>query len=618
MTRAPRRRASRAPVLSRTDVAPQVAKLSWADRLDILDSLSLLLDQIYVHLPLKRSLYGFDILRALASLRLQSTSINDVQFHRELTTLINRLRDAHTQYQGPYEGRREGVVASLPFLVEGFGPREDTTYLVSKIDHNEVKDRYFTEGVQITHWNGIPFDRALDLHAEVETGGRPDSRLARALESLTFRSLEYAPPPNEEWVIIDFLDNRRTKRTIRLSWKNIEPEFAPSSGQRGLATRFRRSIHLGAEAVRRAKKYRFNRDLWKAETKSVRTGSKKQKLASKFADFLTARVERTACGDYGYLRIWSFDVDDDEAFIEAASMLVKDLPDRGLIIDIRNNPGGLIWAAERLLQIFTPNPVQPTKFALRTTSTTAEMARAVFNREELGVWSNSLTTAESTGEPYSAHIPITSMEQCSNIGQRYGGPVVVICDANTYSSGDLFAAGVVDNGIGPLVCVGDATGAGGANVWSARDLVDALRPTKLPLPRFPKGVDFQMSVRRAVRSGAADGALIEDGGVAGQRYDMTGNDVVNGNRDLIEHCARILATQPWTRMNVKRLASGIEVETVGLDRIDVYVSGHPACPSTPVARDGKHLLKLRVGKHETVEIVGFSQETVRQKRRIGQ
>ena len=43
----------------------KVVKLSWADRLDILDGLSLLLDQIYVHLPLKRSLYGFDIIRAL-------------------------------------------------------------------------------------------------------------------------------------------------------------------------------------------------------------------------------------------------------------------------------------------------------------------------------------------------------------------------------------------------------------------------------------------------------------------------------------------------------------------------------------------------------------------------
>ena len=179
--------------------------------------------------------------------------------------------------------------------------------------------------------------------------------------------------------------------------------LAPNAGQKSLATRFRRSIHLGAEAVRRAKKYRFNRDLWKAETKT-RPRSRQEAEAGGEVRRLPDRTRRvtTKCGRFGYLRIWSFDVDDDEAFIDAASLLVRDLPDRGLIIDIRNNPGGLIWAAERLLQIFTPNVVQPTKFALRTTSTTAEMARAVFNREELGPWSNSLTSAESTGEPYSA------------------------------------------------------------------------------------------------------------------------------------------------------------------------------------------------------------------------
>ena len=614
MTGAPRRRAGRMSVLGTKDVSPEVVKLSWAERLDILDGLSLLLDQIYVHLPLKRSLYGFDIIRALASLRQQSTSINDVEFHRGLTTLINRLRDAHTQYRGPWT--KEGVVASLPFLVEAFGPRENPTYFVSKVDGRSVKDKYFTEGVEITHWNGIPFARALELHADVETGGRPDSRRARALESLTFRALEYAPPPNEEWVVVDYVDHWRRKRSIRLQWEGLEPGKAPNAGRKSLAMRFKRSIHLEAEAVRRAKKYRFNRDLWRAEGETARRRGGRRGPAAAFADFLSARTVTTTHGKFGYLRIWSFDVEDDQAFIDAATQLVERLPDRGLIIDIRSNPGGLIWAAERLLQIFTPNTVQPTKFALRSTGTTAEMASAPFNREELGAWAESLATAQNTGEPYSAHIPITSPEQCNDLGQRYGGPIVVVCDANTYSSGDIFAAGIVDNGIGSLVCIGDATGAGGANVWSAQDLADALRPAKIALPRFPKGVDFTMAIRRAVRAGPSDGALIEDSGVAGQHYDMTGTDIAHGNKDLIEQCATILAAQPRTRMNVKRVTSGIEVETAGLDQLDVFAAGHPVGRPYRVGRDGKHTLKLRAKKSAMIEIVGFAQGIVRQRRRI--
>ena len=47
--------------------------------------------------------------------------------------------------------------------------------------------------------------------------------------------------------------------------------------------------------------------------------------------------------------------------------LIDRLPDRGLILDLRNHPGGFIWAAERPLQLFTPFPVTPTMFALRAT-----------------------------------------------------------------------------------------------------------------------------------------------------------------------------------------------------------------------------------------------------------
>src|SRR5690606_16537507 len=266
-------------------------------------------------------------------------------------------------------------------------------------------------------------------------------------------------------------------------------------------------------------------------------------------------------GRFGYLRIWSFDVDDDQAFVGAVIEALRKLPQRGLIVDLRGNPGGFIWAAERLLQLFTPNPVTPTRFALRATSTTAAMARAAFNQAELAPWAQSLFSAEQTGEPFSSHLPITAFEQCNDIGQQYSGPVVAVVDANTYSSGDLFCAGMVDNRIGPVVCIGEGTGAGGANVWDGDDLRAALDAAEQPLPRLPKDVRFTVSVRRAVRSGDADGTLIEDVGVQGQPYEMTRNDVFKQNRDLIEHCAAILAAQPRTRLEIRRVGRNLEVAT---------------------------------------------------------
>jgi len=49
-------------------------------------------------------------------------------------------------------------------------------------------------------------DRAVDRHAEDETGGRPDARRARALESMTLRALQYGPWPDERWVTLGFID----------------------------------------------------------------------------------------------------------------------------------------------------------------------------------------------------------------------------------------------------------------------------------------------------------------------------------------------------------------------------------------------------------------------------
>jgi hypothetical protein len=583
-----------------------VASLTWGERLDIITALSQVLEGVYSHLPLKRSLYGLDVVRGLENLRQQVPTMTDIGFHRELTLLMNRLRDAHTQYRGPWTVT--DAVASLPFLVEAFGPVERPTFVVSKIDRRSIADLRFRPGVTIEYWNGVPFDRAVELHADHVTGGRPDARRARALESLTFRSLEYAPPPDEDWVVLGYRDLRGKAREVRLSWEGINPERAQAASC-GMATRVRRGIDPGGEAVRRGKKYRFNPKLWRAD-RSVKVA---RGIRDQFADFLSSRRVKTKSGVFGYLRVWSFDVNDDDEFLKAAIAHLKALPDRGLIIDLRANPGGFIWAAERMLQLFTPKRISPTTFALRATPITAALARAAFNRDELQPWEDSLTNAELTGEPYSSHLPITPPELCNDIGQRYGGPVVVVVDANTYSSGDLFTAGVVDNRIGPVVCIGEATGAGGANVWESEVIRAALSAAKIPLPPLPEGVSFTVAIRRAVRSNDAAGTLIEDAGIPGQPYAMTRNDIFRGNRDLLDYCGALLATQPHTRLNANWKGKELILDTMGLDEIELYLDGRPTGLPISLKRDGTRRIRGLTG---SVEVVGFANGELLQRRRL--
>ena len=595
------------------EVPADVAKLNWGERLDVLDAWVQVLDGVYAHLPLKRALYGFDPVRAIEHLRQQVTTLGDLQFHRELTSLINRLRDAHTQYSGPRT--IAGAVATLPFLVEAWGPADDCHYVVTKVsDRRLVQESRFEPGVTLEFWNGVPFARAVDIHADTETGGRPDARQARALDSLTFRSLEYGPPPDEHWVDISYVDLKKKRREIRVPWRVVCPARAPTAS-RGGSARMRRGIDPAAEAVRRAKKLMFNPRLWNEERSVEAERPANGSPAADYKDFLTARKVKTQSGEFGYLRIWSFDVDDDQRFIEAAIELLAGLPDRGLIIDLRDNPGGFIWAAERMLQLFTPNQITPTKFALRATPLTAQMATARFNQGELGPWADSLASAPSTGEPYSTHLPITTVEQCNDLGQYYGGPVVAVVNANTYSSGDLFTAGFLDNRIGIVICIGEATGAGGANVWSSDELGAAMKAAGHPMAALAHGANLTVAVRRAVRSGDADGVLIEDSGIAGQLYAMTQRDVFDSNRDLIEHCGQLLTAQPWTQLDIARRGERLKITTAGLDYVDIYADGHPAGPGVPLRKDGTIRVDLPNGAG-AIEVVGFSQNTVRQRRRL--
>ena len=238
-----------------------VAELTGAQRYDLIDLWVMLLDELYVHLPQKRSLYGYDPIRALEALRRDEALLDDDAFHRELMLTINRLRDAHTQYRPP--GRVPGHVARLPFLVEAIGPAARPQFVVSKVARELVEDSEFEPGVEILTWNAVPIERVIDHHADTEVGGRPDARRARALDSLTFRSLEHRPPPEERHVVLEYVTLGREQRSIRFEWRWIVPERAPGT-DRG-SPRARQAIDTRAEIVRRAKKLMFNSALWEAE-----------------------------------------------------------------------------------------------------------------------------------------------------------------------------------------------------------------------------------------------------------------------------------------------------------------------------------------------------------------
>ena len=514
--------------------------LDGGQRLMVLDALIAALGGTYAHLPAKRAAYATDPVQALTLLRRRAADLSEGEFHRAVSTVVTGLRDAHTRYIGT--SPLQNSVAVLPFLVEQYGPDAAPRYLVSKVDRDFVGDSAFKPGVELEFWNGIPFNRAVEIHADTETGGRPDSRRARALESLTFRALEYGAPPDEHWVIVGYRTARGRVAEVRLPWRVLTPGKARTALDDRSRSGTRQATDLAAEAVRRAKKLVFATELWATDRERARRsrGTSAQDsgwLESAMQDVLAAR---RLSPTVGYLRIWSFDVDDDDAFVSEVKRLLNLLPQTGVVVDLRGNPGGLVWAAERSLQLFTDQTIQPTRFSMLATPVTRQMADSPFNRLELQAWSPSLQDSVSTGELWAQPLPLTDPTWCNDQGRCYPGRAVAVVDANTYSSGDLFAAGWVDHGIGPLVSVGQATGAGGANVWTYHQLRDALTATDYGLPRMPLGSSFTIAFRRAIRSAAGDGIPIEDLGIPGIPYAMTRNDLLSDNADLLAFCSSLL------------------------------------------------------------------------------
>jgi len=220
--------------------------------------------------PAKRAAYATDPVQALTLLRRRAADLSDTEFNRAVSEIITGLRDAHTRYIGP--SRLRDQVAVLPFLVEQYGPESRPKYLVSKINTEAVDDSEFEPGVELEAWNGASFARAVENHANLETGGRPDSRRARALESLTFRALDYGPPPDEHWVIVGYRTKRRRKAEIRLPWRLLSPGKASTALEPGSRAALKPAGDPSAEAVRRAKKLVFAPDLW-ATDRQRRTAS---------------------------------------------------------------------------------------------------------------------------------------------------------------------------------------------------------------------------------------------------------------------------------------------------------------------------------------------------------
>ena len=559
-----------------------------------------LIQQLYVHLPLKRAMHAIDPVQSLRLLARQlaiaTGPMKERLFHNQMIGVFTSLRDLHTNYILPEYFA--SAVAFLPFYIEELFEdqnSESCEYVVSKTT-GPFDDPQFIAGVRITYWNAVPIHRAIEVNAEKNAGSNPDARHARGIESMTIRPMAMSLPPDEEWVVMGY-ESEGKDREIRIPWQvwtpaqehGIVPRPSPGTGTaRAIGMDFQ------TETVRRTKLHLFVSGV--ADTaRTLRAagayGSDDVRQAaavdlsttSSMPDVLSFRTVDTPSGKFAYLRIFSFAPSDGpqdayafaDAFLNEVVRILRLLPKNGLILDVRGNGGGVIMAGERLLRLFTPRRITPALFDFINTPGSQMLVR---NLDELAPWRDSIDQAVETGATYSQGFPLTDPEEANSVGQVYQGPVVLITDALTYSTTDVFTGGFRDHKIGTILGSSGNTGAGGANVWGYADIQQVVPELLRPLPR---GTSMRVAIRRSTRVGPMAGVPLEDLGVVPEVFHkMTRNDLFNGNADLIAHAASILKNVQLRSLSatIDRITKPprLAVQSQGITRVDIYVDKRPA------------------------------------------
>jgi hypothetical protein len=325
---------------------------------------------------------------------------------------------------------------------------------------------------------------------------------------------------------------------------------------------------------------------------------------------------------YGLINICTFHVQDADGFVQEFIRLLEQMPENGLIIDVRGNGGGNIWASERLLQTISPIEIEPERMQFVVTPGTLDLCRnhPATSQIPLHLWRPSLEEAVETGSVYSHAFPLTNRDSCNTIGQRYYGPVALLVDGNCYSATDIFAAGFQDHGIGKVIGVSNNTGAGGANVWEHWLLTEAL-PVGWGLKSLPNQAGMRVAIRQCLRVGPNAGALLEDFGVVPNLfYKLRREDVMEGDRELLAFVANELSAQIPRSIKITGNAPSpgsptkrqLTIETRGLDRLDFYLDDRPqgSINLKPDAA-GKYEVKPSVDSGLKLRLLGYQTGNVR-------
>lgn len=574
---------------------PETRPLTAEDRRAIIDQAVLVLSELYVHRYMKHTRHAVDPVVALRQLKRRCHALPPYEFHLEILKIFKGLRDIHTSYvlPRPYSD----MVAFLPFLLgayrsdhnadaetetaDGYDPalwrNVIVTGLLADFDHP-----HFRPGVEVLTWNGLPVQEAIRRIGAEEQGSNIHAQFEIGLRLMTVRWFGGSLPPDEFFVTVAYRDRDDAIREIRFPWRVMldagqRTRVASVQAMWALKQKYERQDPGGPSVEQRAliedtvRESLFDAPAAPQGEKRVRV---RPVVVDASVDVLEPSIvsidDDSGTFEYGLIRIRNFIVNPTK-FLAAFIDILDAMPQSGIVIDIRSNPGGMVIAAESILQTLTPAEITPLPFQFLATTLVEDLVKSSKSiaRKKLRDWDQRVVSSIDVGNLFSRFGTLTKPQQANAVGQRYYGPVALITNAVTYSSGDIFAASFQDHEIGRVIGIDPTTGGGGANMWNHRDCVD-MSESGGDLRFLPggaiSGAKMRYAVRRCTRVGQNHGFAIEEEGVASDVvYNLTRDDLLKADVDLLRFVAGLLKDEPKPRFAVRLRCDGASIDVSSVD-----------------------------------------------------
>jgi len=351
-------RVTRENILARANAVP----LTEAERVSILQHVITVQSDLHPHRNFHLTSLRVDIIPKLTALlsRVQDAAIpplTNEKFHTEIISILTEIDDLHSFYVSP--GALRSSLAFLPFKIAEFYSRKSrkSRFAVSEVIADALtpaQRRFFTAGTEIISWNGVPIRRAVFAAGKAGFGANPDAKYARGAQDLTNRFLGFQPFPDAGPFVIKFKTRWGRVKSIQLDWIYTSiplelanllfgiPPSAPSP-----ATTSRQILPL-PQLTRIASTTNNNGRVRGVKRTSIPVSSPID--FNLFAEVVDVRK----LGTYGVITMVDFNPPNNELWLaEVKRLLFTQLPQTGVVIDIRNNLGGNGEVCQRVAPLFT-------------------------------------------------------------------------------------------------------------------------------------------------------------------------------------------------------------------------------------------------------------------------